>query len=77
MQNPRLSTASSSRRESLPAGNTRRVIIIGAGVAGKASAATRPALAGYNADPALLDSWFVVNADVRLLAEGIVAQLAP
>jgi len=41
--------------------------VIGAGVAGKASAATRPALAGYNADPALLDSWFVVGADNTIM----------
>jgi nicotinate dehydrogenase subunit B len=41
--------------------------VIGAGVAGKASAATRPALAGYNADPALVDSWFVVNADNTII----------
>ena len=41
--------------------------IVGAGVAGKASAAARPALAGYNADPALVDSWLVVNADNTII----------
>jgi len=36
--------------------------VVGSGLAGKASAA-RPALAGYNADPAQIDSWLVVNPD--------------
>jgi nicotinate dehydrogenase subunit B len=41
--------------------------VIGAGVAGKASAATRPTLAGYNADANLVDSWLVVNADNTII----------
>ena len=41
--------------------------VVGAGLAGKASAAARPTLAGYNADPAQIDSWFVVNADNTII----------
>src|SRR5690242_2386591 len=40
--------------------------VVGAGLTGKASAA-RPALAGYNADPAQLDSWLVVNPDNTII----------
>src|SRR5581483_5192815 len=40
--------------------------VIGAGLAGKATAA-RPALAGYNADPAQLDSWFAINPDNTII----------
>src|SRR5919206_2226884 len=40
--------------------------VAGAGVAGKASAA-RPALAGYNADAAQIDSWLVVNPDNTII----------
>jgi nicotinate dehydrogenase subunit B len=41
--------------------------VVGAGLAGKASAAARPTLAGYNADPAQIDSWLVVNADNTII----------
>jgi CO/xanthine dehydrogenase Mo-binding subunit len=40
--------------------------VAGAGLAGKASA-TRPPLAGYNADATLIDSWFVVNPDNTII----------
>jgi CO/xanthine dehydrogenase Mo-binding subunit len=40
---------------------------VGAGLAGKASAAARPALAGYNADATQIDSWLVVNADNTII----------
>src|SRR5439155_14408827 len=41
--------------------------VVGAGLAGKASAAARPTLAGYNADATQIDSWFVVNADNTII----------
>ena len=41
--------------------------VVGAGLAGKASAVARPTLAGYNADPAQIDSWLVVNADNTII----------
>jgi len=41
--------------------------VVGAGLAGKASAAARPTLAGYNADATQIDSWLVVNADNTII----------
>src|SRR3989440_11014205 len=41
--------------------------VVGGGLAGKASAAARPTLAGYNADATQIDSWLVVNADNTII----------
>src|SRR5439155_19746772 len=41
--------------------------VVGAGLAGKASAAARPTLAGYNADATQIDSWLAVNADNTII----------